>query len=78
MTRRRTRRDSSARELVAAAAVMFALGAFALWIARWEVTPVWLAAGIGFAAGIVATVGWQRWVARAAYRLGYVKVRGRH
>lgn len=75
--RRRTRRTASGRELAAAVVVILVMTAVGLWIARIPVAPVWLAAGGGFVAGVASVLSWQRWVARTAHRLGYVKIRGR-
>lgn len=74
--KQRARRKASRREWVAFAVLLLILGAAFQWVSRLEVTPLWLASSLGFAVGVLVTVSWQRWVARAAHRLGYIKVRG--
>ncbi|MGW6498532.1 hypothetical protein [Nonomuraea angiospora] len=76
MSGRRRPRASRA-EWVGFVAVLLVFGAAWAWAAHSPAIPVWLAGGLGFVAGILATVWWQRLVARTAYRFGYVKVRGR-
>ncbi|MEU7741953.1 hypothetical protein [Nonomuraea sp. NPDC049158] len=74
---RKKRRRASRREWIAFVALLFVVGAGMQVVARLEVNPMWLLLAAAFTAGVLVTVCWQRWVARTAYRFGYVKVRGR-
>lgn len=73
---RRTRRRSSRGEWVAFAVLVLLVGTGLQLLSRLDTTPVWLAVGGGFLAGVLVTISCRRWVARTAHRLGYVKVRG--
>jgi hypothetical protein len=73
---RKKRRRASRREWIAFVTLLFVIGAGVRLVDRLEVTPTWLVVAAAFTAGVLVTVCWQRWVARTAHKLGYVRVRG--